>query len=81
MFESESPLRRHLYLKHYKQNSFLIFFLKSTSLLTSYSNSYSKSDENKEDLSYTTLQRWFITYTLMALKIRRYYHKIFSAPK
>ena len=57
MFESESPLRRHLYLKHYKQNSFLIFFLKSTSLLTSYSNSYSKSDENKEDLSYTTLQR------------------------
>ena len=25
MFESESPLRRHLYLKHYKQNSFLIF--------------------------------------------------------
>ena len=57
MFESESPLRRHLYLKHYKQNSFLIFFLKSRSLLTSYSNSYSKSDENKEDLSYTTLQR------------------------
>lgn len=81
MFESESPLRRHLYLKHYKQNSCLIFFLKSTSLLTSYSNSYSKSDENKEDLSYTTLQRWFITYTLMAFKIRRYYHKIFSAPK
>ena len=81
MFESESPLRRHLYLKHYKQNSFLIFFFKSTSLLTSYSNSYSKSDENKKYLSYTTLQRWFITYTLMAFKIRRYYHKIFSSAK
>ena len=26
MFESKSPLRRDLYLKHYKQNSFLIFF-------------------------------------------------------
>ena len=46
MFESKSPLRRDLYLKHYKQNSFLIFFLKSTSPLSSYNNSYSKSDQN-----------------------------------
>ena len=74
-------LKKALIPQTLQAKQFFDFFLKSTSLLTSYSNSYSKSDENKEDLSYTTLQRWFITYALMAFKIRRYYHKIFSAPK